>query len=123
MGQCAESQLSVHIMCDATLAFIKRCNVLSAIIKMADFREQCACIKFCFKLGKNATECYEMLKTAFGEQAMGLSQTFQWFSGFKAGRTSIDDDEHSGRPVSSLSEIIERLSARTVIVPLMKSVC
>ena len=57
----------MHIVCDATLAFIKRCNVLSAIIEMADFREQCACIKFCFKLGKIATECYEMLKTAFGE--------------------------------------------------------
>jgi len=67
MGQCAESQLSVRIVCEATLAFIKRCNVLSAIIEMADFREQHACIKFCFKLGKTATECYEMMKTAFGE--------------------------------------------------------
>jgi hypothetical protein len=34
---------------------------------MADFREQRACIKFCFKLGETATESYEMLKTAFGE--------------------------------------------------------
>jgi len=32
---------------------------------------------------------------------MGRSQTFQWFSQFKAGRTLIDDDERSGRPVSS----------------------
>ena len=67
---------------------------------MADFREQSACIKFCFKLGKTATECYEMLKTTFGERAMGRSQTFQWFSRFKAGRISTDDDERSGRPVS-----------------------
>jgi len=50
----------------------------------------------CFKFGTTAKECYEMLKTAFGEQAMGHSQTFQWFSRFKAGRTSIDDDERSG---------------------------
>ena len=42
-----------------------------------------------------------MLKRAFGEQAMGRSQTFQWYSPFKAGRTSTDDDERSGRPVSS----------------------
>ena len=54
-------------VCDATLAFIKRCNVLSAIIVMADFREQRACIKFCFKLGKTDTVCCEMLKTALGE--------------------------------------------------------
>ena len=97
----------MRIVCDATLAFIKRFNVLSAII---DFREQRACIKFCFKLGKTVTECHEMLKTAFGEQATGRSQTFQWFSLFKAGRTSTDDDERSGRPVSSSTpEMIERV--------------
>ena len=62
-------------MCDATLAFIKRCNVLSAIIELADFRERRACIKFCFKLRKTATECYETLKTALEEQAMGHFQT------------------------------------------------
>ena len=51
-----------------------------------------------------------MLKTTFGEQAMGRSQTFQWFSLFKAGRTSTDDDERSGRPVSSWTpEMIERV--------------
>jgi len=45
-----------------------------------------------------------MLKTVFGEQA------FQWFSRFKAGRISIDDDERSGRPVySSMPEMIERV--------------
>ena len=77
---------------------------------MADFREQRACIKVCFKLGKTATECYEMLKTAFRKQAMGLSKTFQWFSQFKAGRTSIDGDERSGRLVSSSTpEMIDRM--------------
>ena len=91
----------MRIVCDATLAFIKRCNVLSAIIEMVDFREQRACIKFYLRLGKTATECYEMFKSTFGEQAMGRSQTFQWFSRFKAGRTSADDDERSVRPVSS----------------------
>jgi len=77
---------------------------------MADFREQSACIKFCFKLGKIAAECYEMLKTAFGEQAMGRSQTFHWFSRFKTGRNSTDDDERSVRPVSSSTpEMTERV--------------
>ena len=42
---------------------------------------------------------------------MGHSQTFQWFSRFKTGRTSTDDDECSGRPVSSSSppEMNERV--------------
>jgi len=77
---------------------------------MADFRKQSACIKFCFKLGKTATEYCEMLKIAFGEQAMGRSQTFQLFYQIKAGRTSTDDEKSSGRPVSrSTPEIIERV--------------
>ena len=64
-----------------------------------------------FKLRKTDTECYKMLKTAFGEQAMGRSRTFEWFSRFKARRTSTDDDEHSGRPVSSsMPELIESAS-------------
>ena len=79
---------------------------------MADFREQSACIKFCFNLGKTATECYEMLKTAFGEQTMGHSEPFQWFSRFKASRTSTDDYERSGRPVSS--QIIREDRRRTI---------
>ena len=41
---------------------------------------------------------------------MGRSQTFQWFSRFKVGRTSIDDDERSGQPVSSSTpEMIDRV--------------
>jgi len=41
---------------------------------------------------------------------MVRSQTFQWFSRFKAGRTSTDDDELSGRPMSSSTpETIERV--------------
>ena len=62
-------------VCDATVPFIERCNVLSTIIEKADFRGLRDCIKFCFKLGETATECYEMLKTAFGEQAVGRFQT------------------------------------------------
>ena len=99
----------MRIVCDATSVSIKRCNVLSAIIEVADFLEQRACVKFCFKLGKTPTEFYEMLKTAFGEQAMGCPQTFQWFSRCKACRTSTDD-ERSGRPAySSTPEMIERV--------------
>ena len=41
---------------------------------------------------------------------MGRSQTFHWFSRFKAGRTLINDDERSSRPVSSSTpEMMERV--------------
>jgi hypothetical protein len=39
-----------------------------------------------------------MLKTVFGNSAMGRIQTFEWFSRFKHGETSVEDSERSGRP-------------------------
>jgi hypothetical protein len=45
---------------------------------------------------------------------MGRSKTFQWFSRFKAGRTSTDDNKCSGRPASgSTSETIETMLLMT----------
>jgi hypothetical protein len=37
---------------------------------MADLKEKQTCIKFFFKLGKNAMQTSEVLKIASGEQAM-----------------------------------------------------
>jgi hypothetical protein len=37
-----------------------------------------------------------MLKTAFGDNAMGRTQTSEWFSQFKCGETSIEHQEHVG---------------------------
>ena len=50
-------------------------------------------IKFCFKLGKNATETYWMLQTAFGASCMNRAWVFDWHKRFKEGRESVRDDE------------------------------
>jgi hypothetical protein len=34
---------------------------------------------FCFKTGKTARETYELLQQAYGEDAMGHTQVFDWF--------------------------------------------
>ena len=54
-------------------------------------------IKFCFKLGKNATETYEMLQTAFGASCMNQASVFEWHKRFKEGGESVRDDERCGR--------------------------
>ena len=54
-------------------------------------------IKFCFKLGKTATETYGMLQTAYGPSCMNRSSVFQWHKKFKEGRESVRDDERCGR--------------------------
>jgi len=34
-------------------------------------------------MGKNATETFQFLQQAFGEDAMGRTQVFDWFRRFK----------------------------------------
>ena len=54
-------------------------------------------IKLCFKLGKKATETYEMLQTALGKTCMNRASVFEWHKRFKEGRGSVRDDERCGR--------------------------
>lgn len=63
-------------------------------------KEQRVCIKFCANLGKSATETLEMIQQGFGDQSLSRAQVFQWHARFKTGRTSVDDDERTGRPTS-----------------------
>ena len=62
-----------------------------------DTLEEWYAIKFCFKLGKNATETYGMLQTAFGASCMNWASVFEWHKRFKEGRESVRDDESCGR--------------------------
>ena len=54
-------------------------------------------IKLCFKLGKNATETYGMLQTAFGASCINRASVFEWHKRFKEVRESVRDDERCGR--------------------------
>jgi hypothetical protein len=74
--------------------------------EMDVLNEQRVCIKFCQKLGKTATETYEILQQAFGETALSRSRTL------KNSLTSIDDDPHTGRPSTArTNETVDRVNA------------
>ena len=64
---------------------------------LEDTLEERYAIKFCFKLGKTATETYGMLQTAYGPSCMNRSSVFQWHKRFKEGRESVRDNERCGR--------------------------
>ena len=53
--------------------------------------------KFYFILGKNATETYGILQTAFRPSCMNQASGFEWHKRFKEGRESVRDNERSGR--------------------------
>ena len=63
----------------------------------SDTLEEQYAIKFCFKLGKNATETYRMLQTAFWPSCMNRASVFEWHIRFKESRESVRDDERCGR--------------------------
>jgi len=88
----------------AQLAVVRRgsntCVYVIAIFTICESTEQRICIKFCFKIGKPATETYQLLQQAYGEDVMGRTQVFDWFRRFKECRTSVecaparDDRQH-----------------------------
>ena len=75
-------------------------------------------LKFCFKLGKNATETYGMLQTAFRPFCMNQASVFELHKIFKEGRESVRDDERCGRSkeVNTPQLIGQRLRVRVTML-------
>ena len=63
----------------------------------SDTWEERYAIKLCFKLGRNTTETYGMLQTAFGASCMNRVWVLEWHKRFKEGTESVRDDERCGR--------------------------
>ena len=63
----------------------------------SDTLEERYAIKFCFKLGKNATETYGMLQTTFGILCMNWASVIARHKRFKEDRESVRDNERYGR--------------------------
>jgi hypothetical protein len=40
---------------------------------------------------------FQMIKQAYGEEALGCSFVFMWNKGFEQGRVSLEDDEYTGQ--------------------------
>ena len=71
------------------------------ISKMQSGREETLeeryAIKFCFKLGKNATETNGLLQTDLGSSCMSRASILKWHKRLKEVRESVRDDERCGR--------------------------
>jgi len=83
---------------------VTRASYVRAIFTMCESTEQSICIEFCFKIRKTVTETCQLLQQAFGEDAIGRKQVFDWFRRFKERRTSTEIDLRSGRPSTSRNE-------------------
>ena len=83
-----------------------------------DTLEKRYAIKFCFKLGKNATETYGSLQTAFRPPCMNRASVSEWHKRFKEGRESVRDDKRCGRSkeVTTPELIVERVRVRVTML-------
>ena len=63
----------------------------------SDTLEERHAIKLCFKLGKNTTETYGILQTAFRPSCMNRASVFEWHKRFKEDSESVRDDERCSR--------------------------
>ena len=73
------------------------CHSWSILKMQSDTLEERYAIKFCFKLGKKATETYGMLQTTFRPSCMNRASVFEWHKRFKEAKESVRDDERCGR--------------------------
>jgi len=64
------------------------------VVKRVDVRfEQGINTKFCVKLGKTATEALQLLRHAYGDEALSRARVFGWHRRFVLGRVSVEDDQ------------------------------
>ena len=83
-----------------------------------DTLEERYALKFCFKLGKNATETYGMLQTDFRPCCMNRASVFEWHKRFKERREFVRDDERCGRSkeVNTPQLICQRVRVRVTML-------
>lgn len=84
--------------------FPQRCQTAASFFKMVDFAEQHAALKFCFLLGKNASEAVDLLSVAYKEHSLSKTQVYEWFSRFKKGDLSLERRPGSGRPATARTD-------------------
>ncbi|KAL6422275.1 hypothetical protein ACFW04_010558 [Cataglyphis niger] len=62
-------------------------------------------IKFCVKLGKLFTETLKLLrKTAYRDQTLSRTVVYEWFTKFRDGRESLEDDKRSETAIDQSNE-------------------
>lgn len=70
-------------------------------LQKRDFR---AMMYLHYRQGKLATESYEILHKVFPDQCPSKATVCNWFSEFKRGKTTLEDDPRPGRPVTAVTQ-------------------
>ena len=66
--------------------------------------EYCAVIRYLYLKGKTGKEIHGELADVYGSSALAYSQVKFWVGKFKRGRTSLEDEARSRRPLDATDE-------------------
>ena len=66
--------------------------------------EYCAVILYLYLKGKTGKEIHSELANVYGSSAPSYAQVNFWVGEFKRGRTSLEDEARSGRPLDATNE-------------------
>jgi hypothetical protein len=76
-----------------------RCMCCCSVTKMATRNlQQRYAIRFCVKLGQGATDAYENIQKAFGNDSISRTEVFRWHKNFVNWRETVEDEPRSGPP-------------------------
>jgi len=73
-------------------------------------------------LGKTAAETVTMLREAFKEEALSQARVYDWFSRFKHGDMSLEDQPRSGRPSTSRTNENNRKISDAIMFDLRRKI-
>ncbi|XP_018301780.1 histone-lysine N-methyltransferase SETMAR-like [Mycetomoellerius zeteki] len=76
--------------------------------------EQRIVVKFHVKLGKTATETYNLLTQVYGHECLSRARVFEWFKRFQDGREDVKDDSRPGRPSTSKTDANIKTIGQTI---------
>ena len=109
----ATAAMGIHL----TKAWLSQWWISKVQSRRKDTLEERYAIKFCFKLGKNATETYGMLQTAFRPSCINRASVLERHKRFKEGRGSVRDDErYGGSKEVNIPELIgQRVRVRVTV--------
>jgi hypothetical protein len=51
-------------------------------------------------MGKTTTETFQLIKQAYGDNALSCTLVFEWYARFRDGREDLEGDECSGQPAA-----------------------
>ena len=77
-----------------------------------------SCIKCCIRFNIDSKQIFNELYGIYGPQTISMCTVFRLVKAFKAGKFSVEDDTHPGRPKTSVSKA--SITAVKIVVEQMR---